>query len=79
MIGWLAAHGLWQAVIYSTCGALIGGTVARVFAARPLRRLEQLIAAHLTHAARTADRLDTTTPGGLSDLLQALNQEQPRE
>ena len=50
------------ALIYS----VIGGLVAWAFAHRPLRRQRQI-----------ADRLDTETPGGITDVVRAIEDAGP--
>jgi hypothetical protein len=55
---WLVAAGLYRDLVATTIA--LGG--ARLIAWRPLRK-------HLANQERTADLLDTKTPGGLHDLL----------
>jgi hypothetical protein len=58
---WLTDNGLWRSVI----GTAVGFVFGIIVALRPFRKLHR----SLFHIA---DQLDTTTPGGLTDILHAL-------
>jgi len=69
----LVNHGFYDALVWS----FTGGTVAFIFARRPIRTLLGLLGLHAYHQAQIADRLDTDTPGGITDLIDVLQRDEP--
>ena len=63
---WLEANNLWKATVAFVVTLLLGVTLGAVM--RPWRAWKT----HRETQEKIADRLDTSTPGGLSDLISAL-------
>lgn len=70
---WLVANGLWRDLL----AALIGLTVTRAAAWGPLKHLRALAAENAARQDRIADLLDTTTPGGLTEVKTLLEHQPP--
>ncbi len=60
--GWLTGHNLWQSVV----GWFVFSLLTAAATWFPWRK-------HKKVQAKIADRLDTSTPGGLTDLVEAVN------
>jgi hypothetical protein len=54
--------------------AVVGAIVARIVAENPLRKHRKAVAANARRQAEIIDLLDTTTPGGLADVLEAVKE-----
>lgn len=68
---WLVAQGLYRDLLASTIASTIGLTAARIVTWRPLKR-------HTKLQEQIADRLDTSTPGGLGTVNEQLKNVQDR-
>lgn len=62
---WLVAQGLYRDLLATVTALIVG----RVLAWRPLREIRRQFRQHQEGQARIADLLDTSTPGGLAELL----------
>lgn len=66
-----------DALIYATIGGAVGATITWLVARHPLRQLLELLGIHAVHQHQIADALDTDTPGGLTDVLEAIEAVEP--
>jgi hypothetical protein len=63
---WLVANGMWKDILAASIAVL----VARLFAWKPFKRMRAA-------QDKIQDQLDTSTPGGLTDVLNAIVASQP--
>lgn len=66
---WLSVHGTQDLL-----AAAVGGVVTRALGWRP-RQHARAQAEQAAHLAKIADQLDTSTPGGLADVVAAKGKE----
>lgn len=71
--GWLEAQALWPDVVFTVVGILVTGAMGWI--TLRLKRIHpfKLWREHVHEQKRIADALDTSKPGGLTDLVQTLN------
>jgi hypothetical protein len=75
VIEYVYAHLVSLGVYRDFTAAVIGAIAARAITAVPLRRHQRAQKQMLANQRKTIDMLDTSTPGGLTDVMNAIHDE----
>ena len=70
----LIHNGLWSDTVFAVTGSLVGGLLAKAWASFHHFHPQKLWEEHVHAQKQIADALDTSTPGGLTDLAVAVDE-----